>query len=320
MPAIEITGPYNFQTLVADFDDTGPGDITFDDFGTTTFNMDNGLTASMTVLELFGEFFSLVTISDANGQIASFGVEANLSFTNGVELSTALQSFPSITYSSTSPGAEIGGFVGTADLMSGLGDFRGFGGSDTIGLIDTLGLDDGTRHRAFGNNGDDALYAAVERSLLNGGNGDDTLEVGTGSARLIGGNGADEFYFDSGVFNGATGTGRINALISDFDNFDDSVFFNQDNGSLPAGGEPETTSIGDLFESSTLTVGETLDFDGVRYFFREASDGDALIQRRGTDSEGNVYRENVRFDGVGLDELDAYQLFILEYNATPDIA
>lgn len=311
MATVTLSGAYDLQALLADVADTGPTDILIDDFGTTQFSMDGGLLGTITTLTFGGPVFYLLTITAPEGNIATVvetlpGQPADV-FDVGSFLAATASS-----YISTDTGATIEAF-GTDDTLQGVGTFRGQGGNDTI-ILEASGTTD--RSFAFGNNGQDTIYSEAERATLNGGNGNDTIEVGTGVARIIGGGGADEFYFDSGVFNGTSTTGRLFATIFDFTTGQDALFFNQDDSSATPGA-PTTTSIADVFGADVLSTTGPQIFDGVRYTFSEASDGDALITRRGFDSEGNFYRENVRLDGVGLDDLDANEIFIVEYNNDP---
>ncbi|QHQ34636.1 calcium-binding protein [Algicella marina] len=310
MPAIQISGPYNLGDILADIENTTPDDILFAFTDFVAFTMDDGRTGTLSVLTIDGESTTTLSVENAGATLTSFTLEGDFfSPTGNFGISDYLATTPlPATYGSEMPGAAVFSVTPGADIMAGLGRFRGGAGNDMIGLVDPLDNNDGSRSIAFGNNGHDTLFSAVDRATLNGGNGNDRLEVGMGSARMIGGAGADDFFFSSWQINGTDGRDLAYAFITDFEVGTDGLYFTQFTG-----GGNSAESIADRFgENVFFEENNPTAFDGVRIDFREAADGDAIISRRGVDAAGNFIRDVARFDGLGLDDLDPHDIYIFE--------
>lgn len=305
MPTIEVFAPVNLREFVRHFDT--PLSVSDLPGGGLFVDLSDGHTA-----ELSASGLSLTMYDGLGGRI-EFTLDDPVSYDGtNFNLQDVLEAEAEFTfYDVHDPRTVVKAFGDKTDYITGIGRLHGREGDDFVTLFALNEEPGAPRSYAFGNEGHDALVSQLDRATLVGGAGNDTLIAMRGNTTMIGGDGLDEFQFRSESFGE-----RVFGRIRDFDNAEDRVTFAHQDG-FAEDADPFTgtlISFASLFGTADLGPLSRGTYDGVDFRFQTASNGDALIKRRGTDDMGNQYWDTVRFEGLLPNEVDANRIYIMLYD------
>ena len=220
--------------------------------------------------------------------------------------------------SSTNEDAVVTGFA-VSDFILGLGTLRGGGGDDFV-VVDDAMNPDGTeidvtqRSVAFGGKADDVIGVNVDHARVAGGAGNDRIFFSEGHAVAKGGQGNDSFIFVSDENADDT---QVNAILKDFNVAEDRLEFGGSTRDFPDSREGRTLE--EIFGEGVLSNDDSFTIDGVTLTFQQQQNGNTIIFREGTGSDGNVFDERVVLRDTDILNIDRADVTLYADFSTWDV-